>query len=192
MRTRFSTRALTAILAVFGLAAFRALPAGSSGERPLSEEPTIQAAAALPVVALDASYPAGDAPPPTSPALNWPVPGRITSPFGDHRNHPGVDLHAAMGDPVAAAGDGTVVLAGMAPAGFAGYGNLVMIDHGGGIATLYAHLSRVDVTMGEVVRQGQLLGAVGATGVATGPHLHFEVRVDNKPTDPVPWLPPRT
>ena len=194
MRTGFSTRALTAILAVFGVAAFRALPAGSAAEPPLSQEPTIDSAASLPVVAVDASYPgsgtAQDQASP-SPSLTWPAPGRITSPFGDHRNHPGIDLHGALGDPVGAAGDGTVVLAGMAPAGYTGYGNVVMIDHGDGIQTLYAHLSRVDVTMGQVVHRGQLVGAMGATGVATGPHLHFEVRVNNKPMDPVGWLPLR-
>ena len=95
------------------------------------------------------------------------------------------------GDPVVAAEAGTVVLAGAAPAGYSGYGNVVMIDHGGGLSTLYAHLSRVDVAMGQSVQQGQQIGAIGATGEATGDHLHFEVRVDNKPEDPVPWLAPR-
>lgn len=192
MRTRFSSRALTAVLAVLGLAAFRALPAGSAHERKLSEEPTIAAAAALPIVAVDESYPAqaeGDSA--RSTTFAWPAPGIITSPFGGHRNHPGIDINGSTGDPVTAAGDGTVVLAGMAPAGYSGYGNVVMIDHGGGLATLYAHLSRVDVAMGQTVQQGQQLGAIGMTGIATGPHLHFEVRVDNKPTDPVPWLPAR-
>jgi murein DD-endopeptidase MepM/ murein hydrolase activator NlpD len=197
MRTRFSTRALTALLAVFGFATFRAIPAGSGHERKPEAEPTIEAAAALPVVATAASYPTdreggsdvsrSDA----APSLVWPAPGKITSPFGDHRNHPGIDIDGVTGDPVVAAGAGTVLLAGMAPAGYGGYGNVVMIDHGGGIATLYAHLSRVDVAMGQAVQQGQLIGAIGATGMATGDHLHFEVRVANKPVDPVPWLPPR-
>jgi len=193
MRTHFSSRALTAILAVLGLAAFRAIPAGSAQERKLSEQPTIDAAAALPVVAVDASYPATpEAQPPRSSSLDWPAPGPITSPFGGRRNHPGIDIDGVTGDPVKAAGDGTVVLAGAAPAGYSGYGNVVMIDHGNGIATLYAHLSRVDVAAGQPVQQGQQIGAIGATGEPTGDHLHFEVRYNNKPEDPMPWLPPRS
>ena len=190
MRTPVSTRALTAVLVVFGLASIRAMPAGSGHERPLSQEPTIQAAALLPVAAVEAAYPPGpeeSAPP--SPI--WPAPGPITSPFGGRRHHPGIDIDGVTGDPVVAAEGGTVVLAGGAPAGYSGYGNVVMIDHGGGIATLYAHLSRVDVAIGQSVQQGQQIGAIGATGMATGDHLHFEVRVDNKPEDPMPWLPPR-
>jgi len=191
MRTRRSSRALTAGAALLVLAAFRAVPAGSAQERTLSQEPTIESAAALPVVAEEASYPdAGEQS--ASPDLAWPAPGIITSPFGGRRNHPGIDINGSTGDPVTAAANGTVVLAGMAPAGYSGYGNVVMIDHGGGIATLYAHLSRVDVTMGQTVAQGEQIGAIGATGEATGPHLHFEVRVNNKPTDPVPWLPARS
>ena len=186
MRTRFSTRALTAILAVFGLAAFRAIPAGSGHERKPTREPT-----------LEASYPVDHEGGPdvsrsdAAPSLAWPAPGKITSPFGDGRNHPGIDIDGVTGDPVVAAGGGTVVMAGAAPAAYSGYGNLVMIDHGGGIATLYAHLSRVDVAMGQAVQQGQQIGAIGATGFATGDHLHFEVRVANKPVDPMPWLPSR-
>jgi len=181
MRTHFSSRALTALVAVLTLAAFRAVPAGSTQEHKLSEQRTIDAAAALPVVAVDASYPATpEAQPPRSSSLDWPAPGPITSPFGGRRNHPGIDI------------DGTVVLAGAAPAGYSGYGNVVMIDHGNGIATLYAHLSRVDVAAGQTVQQGQQIGAIGATGEATGDHLHFEVRVNNTPTDPMPYLPPRT
>jgi murein DD-endopeptidase MepM/ murein hydrolase activator NlpD len=191
MRTLLSSRALTALVAVLTLAAFRAVPAGSAQERKLSQEPTIEAAAALPVVAQEASYPdAGEQS--DGPALTWPAPGPITSPFGGARHHPGIDIDGVTGDPVVAAGTGTVVQADDAPAGYSGYGNIVMIDHGGGIATLYAHLSRVDVALGQAVQQGQQIGAIGATGFATGDHLHFEVRVNDKPTDPVPWLPPRT
>jgi murein DD-endopeptidase MepM/ murein hydrolase activator NlpD len=190
MRTHLSSRALTAVVALLTLAAFRAVPAGSAQERPPSQEPTIEAAAALPVVAQEASYPdAGEQS--ASPALVWPAPGIITSPFGGARHHPGIDIDGVTGDPVIAAGTGTVVLAGMAPAGYSGYGNVVMIDNGGGISTLYAHLSRVDVAMGQAVQQGQQIGAIGATGMATGDHLHFEVRVANAPVDPMSWLPPR-
>ncbi|MBV8981837.1 MAG: M23 family metallopeptidase [Acidimicrobiia bacterium] len=189
MRTRFSSRALAATLAMAGLAMLRTIPAGSGHELPLNQEPTIAAAATLPAAAQDVSYanaPASSA----SPALTWPGPSTVTSPFGGSRHHPGVDLKASTGDAVKAAGAGTVLLAGMAPAGYAGYGNIVLVDHGGGIATLYAHLSRVDVAMGQTVQQGQQIGAVGMTGMATGPHLHFEVRVNGTPEDPVPFLPP--
>ena len=188
MRTLLSSRALTALVAVFTLAAFRAVPAGAGHEAKPAVEPTIQAAAALPVVAVEASYPDDRE---DKAALTWPAPGPITSPFGGRRNHPGIDIDGVTGDPVVAAEAGTVVLAGTAPAGYSGYGNVVMIDHGGGLSTLYAHLSRVDVAMGQSVQQGQQIGAIGATGEATGDHLHFEVRVDNKPEDPVPWLAPR-
>jgi murein DD-endopeptidase MepM/ murein hydrolase activator NlpD len=190
MRLPLYTRALTAILVVLGLAALRAMPAGSGHERPSSQEPTVQLASLLPVSAVAA---ANAAPPETTPAptIIWPAPGPITSPFGGRRHHPGLDIDGVTGDPVVAAGTGTVVLAGAAPAGFSGYGNVVMIDHGAGIATLYAHLSRVDVAIGQTVQQGQRIGAIGATGEATGDHLHFEVRVDNTPTDPMGWLPPR-
>jgi murein DD-endopeptidase MepM/ murein hydrolase activator NlpD len=190
MRTGLSSRALAVTLAVAGLATLRAIPAGSGHELPLSQEPTIAAAATLPVVAQQASYPdAGEVS--AGPALVWPAPGPITSPFGGRRHHPGIDIDGVTGDPVVAAGTGTVLLAGMAPAGYSGYGNVVLIGHSGGIATLYAHLSRVDVALGQAIQQGQQIGAIGATGEATGDHLHFEVRVDNKPVDPMPWLPPK-
>jgi murein DD-endopeptidase MepM/ murein hydrolase activator NlpD len=140
---------------------------------------------------VEEANPTPSAPAPPTPALVWPAPGPITSPFGGRRGHPGIDIDGVTGDPVLAAGGGTVVLAGLAPSGYSGYGNVVMIDHGGGIATLYAHLSRVDVLLGQTVAQDQRIGAIGATGLATGDHLHFEVRVDNRPTDPMTWLPPR-
>src|SRR5437588_12187301 len=127
---------------------------------------------------------------PTS--LSWPAPGRITSPFGDHRNHPGIDIDGNTGDPVLAAGAGTVTMAGLAPGGFSGYGTIVAIDHGGGLMTFYAHLSKVTVVLGQPVQSGQLIGAIGTTGYVTGSHLHFEVRLAGKPVDPMPWLPPRS
>ena len=80
-------------------------------------------------------------------SFSWPAPGPITSPFGDHRNHPGIDIDGETGDPVLAAGAGTVTMAGQAPGGFGGYGILVAIDHGDGLMTLYAHLSQVAVTI---------------------------------------------
>ena len=200
MRTPLYTRALTALAVVLVIAVVGALPAGSGHETKPAVEHTIDAAAALPVVAEKAAYPDDRQSYPegqevsrsdAAPSLTWPAPGAITSPFGGGRHHPGIDIDGVTGDPVTAAGTGTVVQAGAAPAGYSGYGNVVMIDHGGGIATLYAHLSRVDVALGQAVQQGHQIGAIGATGFATGDHLHFEVRVANAPVDPMPWLPAR-
>jgi murein DD-endopeptidase MepM/ murein hydrolase activator NlpD len=121
--------------------------------------------------------------------LRWPVASPvITSNYGwrvhpifdTRRLHAGMDLRAATGTPVLAAGAGTIVAAG--PRG--GYGNAVIIDHGGTLATLYGHLSRVSVRQGQRVSAGQVIGAAGSTGYSTGPHLHFEVRVDGAPVDP--------
>jgi murein DD-endopeptidase MepM/ murein hydrolase activator NlpD len=104
---------------------------------------------------------------------------------GDVRMHTGVDLRAATGDPIGSFAAGTVVFAG--PRG--GYGNLVIVDHGNGITTRYAHASRIDVTVGQRVGAGQVLARVGATGTATGPHLHFEIRRDGQAIDPAGYLP---
>lgn len=131
--------------------------------------------------------------PPSSYGLQWPVSGPITSPFG-YRVHPvygtrklhtGIDISAAYGTPIAAAGDGTVIFAGWQ----SGYGNTTIIDVGNGLATLYAHQSSIKVSEGQTVKRGQVIGAVGSTGTSTGNHLHFEVRVDGTPTNPVPYLP---
>ncbi|MCW5804106.1 MAG: M23 family metallopeptidase [Deltaproteobacteria bacterium] len=126
------------------------------------------------------------------PQLAMPVRGVLTSGYGYRpdpvlkvNTHPGVDLAAAMGTPVAAASGGTVTHAG--PAGT--YGNLVMIKHDNGFETRYAHLSAVDVKAGQRVAAGELVGKVGSTGYSTGPHLHFEVRKDGKTLDPGPLLP---
>jgi murein DD-endopeptidase MepM/ murein hydrolase activator NlpD len=122
-----------------------------------------------------------------------PIPGaRITSGFGPRvhpilgtvRMHDGIDYAAAMGTPIRAAGSGTVVSAG--PRG--GYGNATLVDHGRGLATLVAHQSAMYVTAGTAVVTGQVIGAVGSTGFSTGPHLHFEVRVEGTPVDPLLYL----
>lgn len=118
-----------------------------------------------------------------------PVSGPITSGFGIRyhpilhktRLHSGVDFGAAMGSPVHAAAAGVVISARY----MRGYGNTIIVDHGGGIATVYGHLSRLLVSNGERVTRGQHIGAVGATGLATGPHLHFEVRVNGHPVNPL-------
>lgn len=117
-----------------------------------------------------------------------PTVGRVTSAYG-HRIHPlsgqralhhGVDLAAPRGTPIQLARAGTVVRAG--PAG--GYGNLVEIDHGDGVVTRYAHCDRLDVAPGQELEPGTRLGTVGNTGRSTGPHLHFEVRIEGKAVDP--------
>jgi murein DD-endopeptidase MepM/ murein hydrolase activator NlpD len=128
--------------------------------------------------------------PPTAPlALDWPVPTPVMGdPFGPRGNrfHSGIDLPAATGTPVYAARGGQVVYAGWRAGG---WGFLVTIAHGSGERTMYAHLSRIDVRVGVRVAQGVRVGAVGATGDASGPHLHFEVRVRGAAVDPVPALP---
>ena len=130
----------------------------------------------------------------TSPSvLRWPLNSVVTSPFGyrvhpilgTRRLHTGIDLRGSNGTPIGAAGDGTVILA----RAWGGYGNTVVIDHGGGLTTLYAHQSRVEVSSGAKVSAGQIIGHVGSSGLSTGAHLHFETRVNGAPVDPVQYLP---
>jgi murein DD-endopeptidase MepM/ murein hydrolase activator NlpD len=99
--------------------------------------------------------------------------------------HPGIDLGAAYGSAIHAAGSGTVVWCGW----MSGYGNLVMIDHHNGLATAYGHQSRIAVGCNQEVSQGEVIGYVGSTGYSTGPHLHFEVRLNGNPVDPLGYLP---
>ena len=101
--------------------------------------------------------------------------------------HTGIDMAGNLDTPILAAGDGVVV---SALAGSTGYGNHIIIAHAGGILTLYGHLDKVEVQAGDAVHQGQEIGLMGSTGNSTGPHLHFEVRVQNQPVDPLPLLPP--
>jgi len=122
---------------------------------------------------------------PRSPAtLSYPVAAPLGDRFGPRgdRFHGGLDLLAAAGTPVRAAGPGTVTFAGWSSGG---YGNLVVIDHADGVSSWYAHLSRIDVSSGVAVPTATQVGLVGATGNATGPHLHFEVRVRGAVTDPL-------
>jgi virulence factor Mce-like protein len=117
----------------------------------------------------------------------WPLDGPITSPYGPRwgRMHTGIDIDGVTGRPVIASAEGTVVLASY----YSGYGNAVIIDHGNGFNTLYGHLSSIDVDTGDEVRQGHVVGAVGCTGNCIGDHLHFEIRIDGVPLDPLPYLP---
>ena len=121
-----------------------------------------------------------------------PASGRVSSPFGwrvhpvhgDRRHHAGIDIAAPHGSAIRAAAPGVVVAAGRR----GGYGLMVEIDHGGGLRTRYAHASRLHVARGARVAAGEVLAAVGETGTATGPHLHFEVRQDGRPVDPAARL----
>jgi len=118
----------------------------------------------------------------------WPSRGAITSGFGLRRHpvwgimhvHTGLDIAAVWGSPVLAASDGRVIYAGW----FGGYGKIVVIDHGQGISTLYGHLSQSLVPSGEEVHRGQVIARVGNTGFSTGPHIHFEIRINGTPVDP--------
>lgn len=126
--------------------------------------------------------------------MDWPVPGhsRISSPYG-YRIHPifktkklhtGIDIPAPTGTSITAAAAGTVIYSDW----LGGYGKVVMLDHGGGIVTLYAHNSSLSVSEGQTVQRGATIARAGSTGNSTGPHLHFEVRKDGTYVDPIPWL----
>jgi murein DD-endopeptidase MepM/ murein hydrolase activator NlpD len=122
----------------------------------------------------------------------WPVEGRLLGPFGERSDpfsgegefHTGVDISATSGTAVHASADGIVTAADWN----GGYGRLVIVDHGGGIQTYYAHLSRFYVHAGEVIRRGEIVGLVGSTGRVTAPHLHYEVRLGGAPVNPYRYL----
>jgi murein DD-endopeptidase MepM/ murein hydrolase activator NlpD len=162
----------------------------TASERAEAEEiDALQAASARIAAAIRAAQSKDSSGPtqtPSSAGLIWPVQAPITSPFGWRwgRMHEGIDLGAAYGTPIHAAAAGTVIYCGWEE----GYGNFVVIDHGGNLATAYGHQSRIAVTCGQHVEQGQVIGYVGSTGHSTGPHLHFEVRVDGNPVDPLGYL----
>jgi murein DD-endopeptidase MepM/ murein hydrolase activator NlpD len=124
----------------------------------------------------------------------WPVSGALESGLGGRRNpfsgrgyeyHEGQDIDAEYGAPVQAAASGKVMIAGRQR----GYGNVVYVDHGAGLSTRYGHLSQINVAVGQTVTRGQTVGLVGSTGRSTGPHLHYEVRINNQPVDPKRYLP---
>jgi murein DD-endopeptidase MepM/ murein hydrolase activator NlpD len=158
----------------------------------VKESGAIQAAssqieAKIRAAATGPSAPTGTAATPSAAGLIWPVNGPITSPFGPRWGgfHPGIDIGVPTGTPIEAAAAGTVIWCGWE----SGYGNLVVLDHHNGIATAYAHQSKIAVSCNENVAQGQVIGYVGCTGFCTGPHLHFEVRVNGTPVDPLGYLP---
>lgn len=124
----------------------------------------------------------------------WPVIGALESGVGGRRNpftgrgfeyHEGQDIDATYGTPVQAPADGKVIIAGRQR----GYGNVIYLDHGAGLSTRYGHLSQINVTVGQTITRGQVIGLVGSTGRSTGPHLHYEVRINNQPVDPRRYLP---
>ena len=133
-----------------------------------------------------ASY-ASDSAPHTTPSI-WPAEGYVSSPYGLRFNgtefHQGIDIAADMGAPIVATADGVVTAAGWN----GGYGNMVDVDHGGGIVTRYGHASALAVTVGQQVRRGEVIAYVGSTGRSTGPHVHYEVRVDGQPVNPAGYL----
>ena len=123
---------------------------------------------------------------PSAAGFIWPVHGVLTSGYGWRwgRMHEGIDLAVGMGTPVVAVAAGTVIVAGW----FGGYGNLVVVDHGNGVSTAYGHNSSVTVGVGQFVAQGQLIAYSGNTGHSTGPHVHFEVRINGTAVDPLGYL----
>lgn len=122
----------------------------------------------------------------------WPVHGHVTAGFGERLDplsgegafHWGMDIAAPSGTIVESSADGIVLAAGPE----AGYGNAILVDHGSGITTKYGHLSKIHVVVGEVIQRGQVIGTVGTTGKTTGPHLHYEVHVQETPVNPAKYL----
>jgi murein DD-endopeptidase MepM/ murein hydrolase activator NlpD len=123
----------------------------------------------------------------------WPVVGKLESGFGGRRNpfggssyefHSGQDIDAQTGDPVVAGASGRVTFVGWQN----GYGQLIVIDHGGGLTTRYGHLSHIDVSQGQWIERSQFIGRVGSTGRSTGPHLHYEIRINDEPVNPLQYL----
>ena len=161
----------------------------ASQREEVSEAQALEQVSAALGAQIQAAQSASSYSPPASRSASgfiWPVSGPVTSPFGMRwgRMHTGIDIGVPYGTPIHAAASGQVIYAGWMD----GYGNLVFIDHGRGISTGYAHQSSIAVSTGQTVTQGQVIGYVGCTGHCFGPHLHFEVRVNGTPVDPLGYL----
>ena len=152
----------------------------------LHEVAGLQAASRQVTAQLQSSGSSSYSSTPSSSGLIWPVNGPVVSGFGMRwgRMHEGIDIGVGYGTPIHAAASGTVVYSGWMD----GYGNFVIIDHGGGMATAYGHQSAIAVGNGQSVSQGQVIGYVGCTGHCFGPHLHFEVRINGSAVDPLGYL----
>jgi murein DD-endopeptidase MepM/ murein hydrolase activator NlpD len=169
-------------------------PAGTL--RSVTLKATPETLASLPPLILP---PSTRTPPPAAPTpsgkMMWPVSGKISSGFGRRGKrhfHAGIDIPMPQGTPIAAARDGIVLEVSTAKSKkYRGYGNTVLIDHGNGIATMYAHCQSISVKVGQRIKQGDTVGLIGNTGRTTTHHIHFEVRKNGKPVDPVPYLTPR-
>lgn len=122
----------------------------------------------------------------------WPVRGKISSYYGNRKGrrfHTGIDIAASKGTPIQAVADGLVIASGKGLDGFSKYGRIVILDHGNGVRTIYAHNKKNNVRSGSCIRTGDVIGEVGNSGNATGPHLHFEVRKYGDPLNPILYLP---
>jgi murein DD-endopeptidase MepM/ murein hydrolase activator NlpD len=152
----------------------------------LAEEEGLEAESAALTAKIQAAQAARGTSSPSPSGLIWPVSGPVTSPYGMRwgRMHEGIDIGVPEGTPIHAAAAGSVIYAGWEE----GYGNLVVLDNGGNIATAYAHQSRIAVGLSQQVNQGDVIGYSGCTGHCLGPHLHFEVRVNGAPVDPLGYL----
>ncbi|HEX9683038.1 MAG TPA: M23 family metallopeptidase [Acidimicrobiales bacterium] len=169
--------------------ASRDAEAAEAAAKAAAEQAAAQARSATPTRA------SATAPPPVtvegSPLTHWPHRGRITGRYGERRRshiHAGVDIDGSTGDAIRSAGPGTVVAVGRL-ADYGGYGLLVLVDHPSGVRTLYSHLSSVSVSAGQAVSGGEVVGGMGCTGSCTGSHLHFEVRIADRPQNPHSYLP---
>jgi len=122
----------------------------------------------------------------------WPVRGNISSYYGNRQGrgfHTGIDIAASKGTPIKAVADGLVIASGKGLDGFSKYGRIVILDHGNGVRTIYAHNKKNNVRSGSCIRTGDVIGEVGNSGNATGPHLHFEIRKYGDPLNPILYLP---
>lgn len=189
-RRRFLFAATASVLALaIGAALFIGQPAQARPAQPKAEFHL--ASITAPVVQLPADFkpipqlPADFTPIPDT-RFQWPARGPLWSPFGPRTGefHTGDDIGAPRNSTIVAPRAGTVVFAGVE----SGYGNETRIDHGDGLVTVYAHQAKISVRVGQQVERGQAIGLVGSTGRVTAPHLHFEVRVNNVPRDPMRWL----